>query len=101
MPHHPILITIFLALLVLLAWDLFQKKHSILRTYPLVGHFRYIAENLGIYLRQFFYARDREELPFNRAERNWIYEAAKDVDSTVGFGSTRNLKPLGTIYFFD
>lgn len=79
--------------------DILQKEHSILRTYPVVGHIRYIAEELGVYLRAYFYTRDREELPFNRAQRSWIYQAAKNVDSTVGFGSTRNLDALGAMYF--
>lgn len=90
-----------LGLILLLFWDLGQKEHSLLRTYPLLGHIRYIAEELGVYLRQFFYARDREELPFNRADRTWVYRAAKNSDTTSGFGSTRDRRPLGTIYFVD
>lgn len=92
---------IFLALFVVFICDFFQTKRSILRTYPLIGHARYIAENLGVYLRQYFYARDREELPFNRADRRWVQEAAQNTDPTVGFGSTRDLKPMGSIYFVD
>ena len=42
---------------------------------------------------------DREELPFNRAERTWVYRAAKNVSNMVAFGSTRDLKPRGTILF--
>jgi len=38
-------------------------------------------------------------MPFNRAERTWVYNAAKNADSTVPFGSTRDLKPAGTVYF--
>ncbi len=79
--------------------DVFQKERSILRNYPIIGHFRYWAEELGVYLRAYFYARDREELPFNRAQRSWVYQAAKNVDSTVGFGSTRDLRSIGTLYF--
>lgn len=88
-------------LFLLLLWNIFQKKHTILRNYPLIGYIRYIAESLGVYFRQYFYARDREELPFNRAERTWVYEAAKNTDTTIGFGSTRDHKPIGTIYFVD
>ncbi len=98
---HFILLLLAIGLIVLSIWDLTQKGHSVLRTYPVIGHFRYILEGLGVYLRQFFYARDREELPFNRAERTWIYRAAKDSDTTVGFGSTRDRRPLGSIYFVD
>src|SRR5689334_12231073 len=96
-----VFIFILLAILILFIWDIFQKNHSILRTYPLIGHVRYIAEGLGVYLRHFFYARDREELPFNRAERTWVYEAAKNVSTLVGFGSTRDIHPIGSIYFVD
>ena len=96
-----ILMCLTIGLLILLIWDIFQKQHSILRTYPLIGHLRYIAEGLGVYLRQFFYARDREELPFNRADRTWVYRAAKDIDTTSGFGSTRDRRSIGSIYFVD
>src|SRR4051812_21445979 len=91
------LMLIFIGILLLFFWDIFQKKHSILRTYPLVGHLRFFGEWLGVFLRQFFYARVREELPFNRFERSWIYEASKNIYPMEGFGSTRNRKPIGTI----
>ena len=81
--------------------DVFQKSHTILRNFPLIGHIRYIAENLGIYLREYFYSRDREQLPFNRVQRTWVYEAAKNVSTEIGFGSTRDLKTVGSIYFVD
>ncbi|MHB1948449.1 MAG: FMN-binding glutamate synthase family protein [Gammaproteobacteria bacterium] len=93
-----ILIIFFISLFL---WNIFQKEHTILRTYPIIGYIRYIAENLGVYLRQYFYARDHEELPFNRVQRTWIYEAAKNTNTTIGFGSTRDLKRVGAIYFVD
>lgn len=96
-----VLLLVFIALLLLFLWDFFQKEHTVLRNYPLIGHFRYILEELGVYLRQYFYSSDREELPFNRADRSWIYKAAKGIDMMVGFGSTRNLHPVGTVLFVD
>ena len=96
-----IVILLFIGLIVLFVWDFFQKEHSILRNFPIIGHFRYIAENLGVYLRQYFYTNDREELPFNRADRSWVYRAAKNVDNTIAFGSTRNPRSIGSIYFVD
>lgn len=87
--------------IVVAIWDLIQKKHAVLHNYPLIGHLRYILERLGVFLRSYFYARDREELPFNRAQRTWVYEAAKNVSTEVGFGSTRDLRPIGSIYFVD
>ena len=79
--------------------DVTQKKQAIRRNYPVVGRFRYLFEHLGEFFRQYFFAMDREELPFNRAERSWVYRAAKNVDNTVAFGSTRDLRPAGTILF--
>lgn len=79
--------------------DILQKEHSILRTFPVIGNFRYFAERLGVYLRAYFYSTDREELPFNRAQRTWVYQTAKNVDSTAAFGTTRDLHALGTMYF--
>ncbi|MGD8326952.1 MAG: FMN-binding glutamate synthase family protein [Sphingomonadales bacterium] len=79
--------------------DKTQKSHAIRRNYPVIGRFRYIFERLGEYFRQYFFAADREELPFNRAERGWAYRAAKKVDTTRAFGSTRDLKPEGSIFF--
>lgn len=40
-------------------------------------------------------------MPFNRAERSWVYKAAKNVDRTIAFGSTRSLDPAGTIMFMN
>ena len=88
-----------IVLVTLFFWDMLQKKHSILRTYPLVGHLRYFLEWLGIYLRQYWFSPDRSELPFNRATRTWIYQAAKAKNTMVGFGSTRDLHPVGTVFF--
>ncbi len=80
-------------------WDRKQKKHAILRNFPILGHFRYLFEFMGEFFRQYFFANDRQELPFNRAERSWVYRAAKNVDTTIGFGSTRPLYQTGTVYF--
>ncbi len=79
--------------------DVTQTKQAIRRNYPIIGHFRYYFEHLGAFFRQYFFAMDREEMPFNRAQRSWVYRAAKNVDNTVAFGSTRDLKPTGTINF--
>lgn len=79
--------------------DRFQTTHAIRRNYPVIGRFRYLFENLGEFFRQYFFAMDREELPFNRAERTWVYRAAKNTDNTTAFGSTRDLRPIGTAIF--
>jgi len=81
--------------------DRTQTAQTIRRNYPVVGRFRYLFEHLGEFFRQYFFAMDREELPFNRAERSWIYRAAKQVDSTVAFGSTRPLNQEGDVIFLN
>ena len=88
-----------LAVIVLFIIDITQTRSAIRRNYPVVGRFRYFFEHLGEFFRQYFFAMDREELPFNRAQRNWAYRAAKDIDNTVGFGSSRDLRPAGTVLF--
>ena len=84
---------------VLYVIDVTQKKHAVRRNYPVIGRFRYLFEELGEFFRQYFFAMDREEMPFNRAERSWVYRAAKGEDLTVAFGSTRDLRPTGTMIF--
>lgn len=79
--------------------DVTQTKQAIRRNYPVIGHFRYYFEHVGTFFRQYFFTMDREEMPFNRAQRSWVYRAAKDIENTVAFGSTRDLKPSGSILF--
>ncbi len=79
--------------------DITQTTHAIRRNYPVVGRFRYFFEELGEFFRQYFFAMDREEMPFNRAERAWAYRAAKGIDSTMAFGSTRDLHRPGTLIY--
>ncbi len=79
--------------------DVTQKKHSVLRNYPVIGRLRYIFERQGKYFRQYFFANDRDEMPFNRATRGWIYKNAKNKGSLVGFGSTNDLRQPGSIIF--
>lgn len=78
-----------------------QTQHTIRRNYPLIGRFRYLFEHLGEFFRQYFFAMDREELPFNRAQRSWAYRAAKNINNTIAFGSTRDLRRPGTYYFLN
>ncbi len=95
-----IIIGLFLLWVILIyCFDRFQKKSTLRRNFPVLARFRYFFEHLGEFFRQYFFAQDREEMPFNRAERSWCYRAAKNVDSTIAFGSTRDLRPPGTIFF--
>lgn len=88
-----------LVVIVLFVIDVTQTKHTVRRNFPVVGRFRYWFEHMGEFFRQYFFALDREEMPFNRAQRSWVYRASKGVDSTVAFGSTLSLHPAGTPIF--
>ncbi len=79
--------------------DVRQTRDAVRRNYPVIGRFRYLFSMLGEFFRQYFFAMDREEMPFNRAEREWIDRSSKKVDNTVAFGSTRSLSPIGTPIF--
>ena len=89
----------FLVVAVLFVRDVAQTENAIRRNFPVIGRFRGLFERLGEFFRQYFFAMDREELPFNRAERTWVYRAASGADNTVAFGSTRDLRPVGTAIF--
>ena len=69
----------------------FQKKHTISHNYPILGHLRYLFEKIGPEIRQYFVANNREELPFNRIERGWIYASAKKENNYEGFGTDRDI----------
>lgn len=79
--------------------DVRQTHDAIRRNYPVIGRFRYLFSMLGEFFRQYFFAMDREEMPFNRAEREWIGSSSEKADNTVAFGSTRSLTPVGTPIF--
>lgn len=89
-------------LVLIVVWfiqDVTQKKHTILRNFPVIGRLRYLFERQGEYFRQYFFANDREEMPFNRSVRSWVYRLAKDEGGTIGFGSTNNISEPGNIIF--
>jgi glutamate synthase domain-containing protein 2 len=88
-----------IAVAVMFIIDITQNQDAVRRNYPVIGRFRKIFSELGEFFRQYFFAMDREEMPFNRAERDWVYRAAKGESNTVAFGSTKNLDPTGTPIF--
>ncbi|HEX9674087.1 MAG TPA: FMN-binding glutamate synthase family protein, partial [Burkholderiales bacterium] len=71
-------------LIVVIIHDVTQKKHTVLRNFPVVGRLRFFFESLGEYFRQYFFAGDRAELPFNRATRGFVYRLAKGEGSIIG-----------------
>jgi glutamate synthase domain-containing protein 2 len=83
---------ILIVLVIIAIRDIFfQKKHTISHNYPILGHLRYLFEKIGPEIRQYFVANNREELPFNRIERGWIYASAKKENNYEGFGTDRDI----------
>ncbi len=78
-------------LLALAIYDLTQKKHAILRNFPVVGHLRYALEFVGPELRQYIVTDNDEERPFSRDQRRWVYSSAKEENPYFGFGTDSKL----------
>jgi len=93
--------TFVLILVLVFIRDISQTRDAIRHNYPVIGRFRYIFSTLGEFFRQYFFAMDREEMPFNRAEREWVYKSSRGVDNTIAFGSTKNISPAGTPLFIN
>ncbi|GAB4348679.1 MAG: FMN-binding glutamate synthase family protein [Immundisolibacter sp.] len=91
--------TVALSVLVMLVLDRAQRHDAIRHNYPVIGRFRELFEYLGVFFRRYFLAMDREELPFNRAQRDWVQRAANQHSTNAAFGSTRDLRPAGTVLF--
>ncbi len=85
------------ALGVVAAHDLLQRRHTILRNFPVVGHGRYALEKIGPELRQYIVASDDEERPFSRDQREWVYASAKQQNSYLGFGTDNDIEN-GSLY---
>ncbi|EED34468.1 glutamate synthase domain 2 [Luminiphilus syltensis NOR5-1B] len=81
--------------------DVTQTEQAIRRNYPVIGRLRYFFEHIGVFFRQYFFAMDREELPFNRAQRSWVARSAKNIDSTLAFGSTMPINRPGDFLFLN
>ncbi len=73
-------------------YDLTQKKRAILRNFPVIGHFRYMLEEVGPELRQYIVTGNDEERPFSRDQRRWVYASSKKENNYFGFGTDNDLE---------
>ncbi|KFI27576.1 FMN-binding glutamate synthase family protein [Paenirhodobacter enshiensis] len=76
-----------LGLVLLGLWDIAQTRHSILRNYPVIGHLRFLFEEIRPEIRQYLIENDEEEVPFSRDERTIVYTRAKNVEDARPFGT--------------
>jgi len=84
-------IWIIIVLVIIAIRDVLQRSHTISHNFPIVGHIRYLLESIGPELRQYLVANNREELPFNRIERGWVYASSKNENNYEGFGTDRDI----------
>ncbi|HCU1652934.1 TPA: FMN-binding glutamate synthase family protein [Acinetobacter baumannii] len=75
------------ALSLLGLYDVLQNRHSILRNYPIMGHFRFLFEDIRPEIRQYFIEADQDALPFSRMQRSLVYQRAKNENADKPFGS--------------
>src|SRR6476660_8771797 len=86
---------VFLVLVAL--HDITQKRHAILRNFPIIGHFRYWLEAIGPELRQYIVTSNDEERPFSRDQRRWVYASSKKENNYFGFGTDNDIERHGYI----
>jgi len=82
------------ALGAIVAHDVIQKRHAILRNFPVIGHFRFLLEKVGPELRQYIVTSNNEERPFSRDQRSWVYASSKRELNTFGFGTDDEMEDV-------
>src|SRR3712207_9037372 len=82
------------------AHDLVQRKHAILRNFPVVGHARFLVERFGPELRQYIVTSNDEERPFSRDQRRWVYASSKREINTFGFGTDNEMEDVDSLVVF-
>lgn len=94
-PSHHWSIVVLLLIATIGIWDLLQRRHTLLRNYPLIGHFRWLAEAIRPQVRQYFVESDTDGRPFDRNERSVVYQRAKKTVGVVPFGTELDVTAEG------
>ena len=87
---HPlgwVFVAAFAALSLLGLYDVAQKRHTILRMFPVIGHVRWLAEFIRPEIRQYVVESDEEAAPFSRSQRSLVYQRAKGDSGEHPFGT--------------
>ncbi|MEU4217241.1 FMN-binding glutamate synthase family protein [Actinoplanes sp. NPDC026623] len=85
-------------LLLLGCFDLVQRRHSVLRNFPLLGHARFLLEKIRPEIQQYFIERNYDGRPFDRDVRTVVYERAKGIHGEQAFGTERDVNAVGYEY---
>jgi glutamate synthase domain-containing protein 2 len=82
---------VVLALVGVAVYDVVQRRHAILRNFPVIGHLRFILEAVGPEVRQYIVTDNDQERPFSRDQRRWVYASSKAENNYFGFGTDNDL----------
>lgn len=93
-----VLVALVALLVALGIYDVTQRKHAILRNYPVLGHMRYLLESVRPELQQYFIERNFDGRPFDRDVRTVVYERAKGIHGELSFGTERDIDEVGYEY---
>ncbi len=93
-----VLVGIAVVLLLLAVYDVVQRRHAVLRNYPVVGHLRYLLERIRPEVQQYFIERNFDGRPYDRDTRSIIYERAKGIQGEKAFGTERDVNEVGYEY---
>ncbi len=88
-------LVIFLPLILLGIYDITQKSHSILRNFPVIGHMRFLLEEIRPEIYQYFVESDTSGRPFSREQRSVVYARSKNARDTIPFGTVENVYETG------
>lgn len=77
------------------AYDVTQRHHAVLRNYPIVGHVRYLMEEIRPEIQQYFVERNVDGAPFDRDVRDVVYQRAKGTKDVDPFGTERDVYAPG------
>lgn len=83
--------TIMAILIVVGIYNAIQKKHAILRNFPVLGYLRYLFESISPEIQQYFIERSTDGKPFSRNQRSLVYQRSKNIDSNTPFGTQLDL----------
>jgi glutamate synthase domain-containing protein 2 len=92
------LVGVAAVLLAVALYDVLQRRHAVLRNYPVVGHLRYLLELVRPELQQYFIERNFDGRPYDRDTRSIIYQRAKGIEGVKAFGTERNVNEVGYEY---
>jgi glutamate synthase domain-containing protein 2 len=91
----PWLTVLAFALVLLGVRDSLQRRHSVLRNYPVIGHLRFLLEFIRPEIRQYFLESDNDESPFSRQQRSLVYQRAKGDPDKRPFGTQLDQSAAG------